>query len=166
MVNIPKMASLRNIRVIVILALVVVFLVTVSYEVMSDTSVHGLTVKTFYVSRYCTSSPAAQGGIVTFFVVASVWSSSSLHTSISQVSFSLSADGLKVGSLNETNASWDPGTGTSYQLTFANAGLSPFSLPATSNLVLSLTAQVSAGLSNAQITTSDSSTQNFGNTSC
>jgi hypothetical protein len=165
MVNIPKMASLRNIRVIVILALVVVFLVTVSYEVMSDTSVHGLTVKTFYVSRYCTSSPA-QGGIVTFYVVASVWSSSSLHTSISQVSFSLSADGLKVSSLNETNASWDPGKGTSYQLTFVNAGLSPFSLPAASNLVLSLTAQVSAGLSNAQITTSDSSSQNFGNTSC
>jgi hypothetical protein len=165
MVNIPKMASLRNIRVIVILALVVVFLVTVRYEVMSDTSVHGLTVKTFYVSRYCTSSPA-QGGIVTFLVVASVWSSSSLHTSISQVSFSLSADGLKVGSLNETSASWDPGKGTSYQLTFVNAGLSPFSLPATSNLVLSLTAQVTAGLSNAQITTSDSSSQNFGNTSC
>lgn len=157
---------LRNIRVLIVLLIVGAFLATASFAVMSDNSVYGLTTRIFYAYRYCSTNPATTAKTVTFYVVASVWSSSSLHTSISQVAFALSVDGVSVASLNEIGASWDPGKGTSYQLTFASPVLNPLSLPATSTLAISLTAQVSAGIASALVTTSDTSQQNFGNTSC
>ncbi len=157
--------QLRSIRVLLVLALLVVFLGGTVYGVMSDMSVRGLTVKVFYVSRYCTVNPVTLAKTVTFYVVASVWSASSLRTSISQVKFRLSADGAFVGSLGETDSSWDPGKGTTYQLTFMNPALDPSSLPATSTLLLALTTSVNAGIASSLVTTSNTSVQTFG-TAC
>jgi hypothetical protein len=157
---------LRNWRVILVLALIIVFFGATIYGVMSDTSVHSLTTKIFYASRYCTTPSGSSQRKVTFSISASVWSSASLHTAISQVVFSLQADGIGIGTLNATDASWDPGKGAPYQLIFSTVALNPLSLPASSNLVLSVTGQVNAGIITDQVTASDSSPQNFGATSC
>ncbi len=158
--------QLPNIYALVVLALLVVFTGGTAYAVMSDMSVRGLTVKVFNVLRYCTVNPATQAQTVTFYIVAGVWSASSLRTSISQVKFSLSASGVFVGSLADTDRSWNPGQGTTYQLTFLNPSLDPLSLPSTSNLVLALTADVKAGILASPVTASDTLTQNLGNISC
>jgi len=153
-------------RVILVLALIIVFFGATIYGVMSDTSVHSLTTKIFYASRYCTSPSGSSQEKVTFSISASVWSSASLHTSITQASFSLQVDGTGIGTLNAPDGSWDPGKGAPYQLIFSTIALNPLSLPSSSNLVLSVTGQVSAGIITDQVTTSDSSVQNFGSTSC
>ena len=157
---------LRNWRVILVLVLIIVFFGATIYGIMSDSSVHSLTTKVFYASRYCTTPSGSSQKKVTFSISASVWSSASLHTSISQVVFSLQVDGIGVGTLNATDASWDPGKGAPYQLVLSTVAVNPLSLPASSNLVLSVTGQVSAGIITDQVTASDSSVQNFGSTSC
>ena len=161
-----RLRYLRSIPVLIILVLFAAFLVTSTVALMSDTSVHGLTTKVFYVDRFCETNPATSTKTVKFYIVASVWSSSSLPTSINHVKFSLLADGANVGTFNATDKSWSPGQGASYTFTIPAPALNPFSLPAKSNLVLSVTAQVSAGIASAQVTASDSSVQSFGNTSC
>ncbi len=157
---------LKNWRVILVLVLIIVFFGATIYGVMSDTSVHSLTTKIFYASRYCTTPSGSSQKKVTFSLSASVWSSASLHTSITQASFSLQVDGMGIGTLNAPDGSWDPGKGAPYQLIFSTIALNPLSLPSSSNLVLSVTGQVSAGIITDQVTTSDSSVQNFGSTSC
>ena len=157
---------LKNWRVILVLVLIIVFFGATIYGVMSDTSVHSLTTKIFYASRYCTTPSGSSQKKVTFSISASVWSSASLHTAISQASFSLQVDGMSIGTLNAPDGSWDPGKGAPYQLIFSTIALNPLSLPSSSNLVLSVTGQVSAGIITDQVTTSDSSVQNFGSTSC
>ncbi len=161
-----RLRHLRNVRVIIVLVLIIAFLVTTSYAVMSDSSVRGLATKIFYVDRYCAANAATSAKTVTFYISASVWSSSSIHTSISHVTFSLSSDGASLGTFNATDKSWDPGQGASYTLTFPDPALNSLSLPRASNLVLAVTAQVSAGITSARVTASDSSLQSFGNTSC
>src|SRR5712692_6852502 len=91
---------LRNWRVILVLTLIIVFLGATIYGVMSDTSVHSLTTKIFYASRYCTSPSGSSQKKVTFSLSASVWSSASIHTAISQASFSLQVNGMSIGTLN------------------------------------------------------------------
>ena len=157
---------LKNWRVILILVLIIVFFGATIYGVMSDTSVHSLTTKIFYASRYCTTPSGSSQKKVTFSLSASVWSSASLHTSVTQASFSLQVDMIGIGTLNAPDGSWDPGKGAPYQLIFSTVALNPLSLPSSSNLVLSVTGQVSAGIITDQVTTSDSSIQNFGSTSC
>ncbi len=157
---------LRNIRVIIVLALAIAFSGASVFAVMSDTSVHNLTVKMFYVSRYCALDPTTDIKTVNFFTDTKAWSASSLHTSISQVRFSLSQDGVLVGSVVGNDASWDPGGGARYTLTFAGKTLDPASMPQSPRLVLILTAYVSAGLSSSTVTATDALVQNFGTTSC
>jgi hypothetical protein len=159
-------AQLRKTHVLLVLALLVVFTVGTAYAVMSDISVRGLTIKIFNVSRYCTVNPTTQAQTVTFYIVAGVWSASSLRTSISQVTFSLSASGVFLAVLGGTDGSWNPGQGTTYQLTFLTPSLNPLSLPSASSLVLALTANVKAGILASAVTTSDTLVQNFVNTSC
>src|SRR5712692_3739753 len=91
---------LKNWRVILVLALIIVFFGATIFCVMSDTSVHSLTTKIFYASRYCTTPSGSSQKKVTFSISASVWSSASLHTSISQVIFSLQVNGMSIGTLN------------------------------------------------------------------
>lgn len=161
-----RLGQLLNVRALLVLALLAVFSVGTAYAVMSDMSVRGLTVKVFNVSRLCTINPATQAQTVTFNIVALVWSASSLRTSISKVTFSLSANGLFLGSLSGTDRSWNPGQGTTYQLTFVTPSLDPLSLPSVSSLILALTANVKAGILASTVTASDTLVQNFGNTSC
>ncbi len=161
-----RLGSFRNVRFVIVLALIIAFLVTSTYAVMGDSSVRGLATKLFSVDRHCTTNTATLAKNVAFYVVASVWSASSLHTSITSVKFSLSVDGTNLGTLTAPDRSWDPGNGVSYTLTFPDPLASPQSLPTASNLVLSVTARVSAGLNSAQITASDKNLQDFGNKSC
>ncbi len=115
-------------------------------RIMSDSSIRGLSTKIFYADRYCETNPATSAKTAKFYLSTSVWSSSSLHTSISQVVFSLSVDGTELGTMSAADKSWDPGQGASYQLTFLDPALTPSSLPLASNLVLAITAQVTAGI--------------------
>ena len=157
---------LKTWRVLLVLVLIIVFFGATIYGVMSDTSVHSLTTKIFYASRYCTTPSGSSQKKVTFSISASVWSSASLHTSISQVTFSLQTDGIDVGTLDATDGSWDPGKGFPYQLIFSTAALNPLSLPESSHLVVSVTGQVNAGIITDRVTASSSNLQSFGSTSC
>src|SRR6266849_491117 len=94
-----RLSILRNVRALIVLALAIVFLATTSYAVMSDTSVHGLATKIAYANRYCAANAQGLSKNVTFYVLASVWSTSSLPTSLSSVEFSLSVDGTNLGTL-------------------------------------------------------------------
>src|SRR5437867_9760117 len=109
-----RLRYLKNIRVLIVLLIIIAFLATTSYTVASETSVRGLTTKIFYASRFCTTPTGSSAKIVTLSITAGLWSSSSLHTSVSQVTYSLSADGVNVGSFNAKEASWDPGGSATY----------------------------------------------------
>ena len=161
-----QLGFLRNIRVLIVLALIAAFLATTTYTVMSESSVHGLTAKIFYVDLYCAVNQATSAKTVTFYIVASVWSSASLRTSMTNVVFSLSADGTGLGTSPAQGKSWDPGQGASYTLTFSDSSLSPLALPKASVLILAVSAQVTAGIVSVQVTASDTSSQSFGNTTC
>jgi hypothetical protein len=149
-----------------VLVLMVVFLVITAYGVMSDYSVHSLSTKISYVSRYCTTITSTLAKNVTFYILASVWSASSLHTSISDVVFSLTVDGTNLGTLTSPPSSWNPSGYASLSLTFPDPTTSPQSLPSTSTLILSVSAQATAGIVSAPVTASYKTVQVFGNTAC
>ncbi len=154
--------SLKNPKTILVIVLIIIFAGSATYAVMGDVSIHGLTVKIYSVSRSCTSSK-----VVTFSINnLQVWSTDSLQTSLTHVSFNLAADGLNVGSLNANDKSFGPGQSVSYSLTFQNPAIDPNSLPSSSHLTLSITALVSSGLYSSYVTSSDSQTENFSGQAC
>ncbi len=142
------------------------FLGVTAYYSMSDTSVRGLTVKVFNVSRFCTPDPGITDPVVAYDISSSVWSTHSLRTSLTNLKFILSVDDVRVGTVNETDRSLDPGQGASFSLSFKDFNLSPDSLASSSRIVLTVTAQVSAGVSSSTLTRSDSFQQDFGSTAC
>ncbi len=157
-----KLRVLRSPFAILVIAILIIFLGSAVYAVLSDSSIHGLTVKTFSVSRSCTSSQ-----IVAFSIgSAQVWSTDSLHTSLTHVTFNLNVDGANIGSSIESDSSFGPGQSVSYSPTFQNPSVDSHSLPVSSHLILSITALVSAGLYSSYVTSSDSQTENFGAQSC
>ena len=161
----PKTA-LKTVRYAVVIALLIAFAGFTTFAVMSDISIHGLTVR-FYgnVSRYCTMT--TQGPVLTFsFSTATVYSSASLTTSVSNVVFAMAADGIQVGTSNAPDAKFDPGHSISYNLTFTNPTLDPHSQPLLSQIVLSINAQASAGLYRAQTSASDSELVHFSGPAC
>src|SRR5215831_13056618 len=95
-----RFSFIRGLRALVILALIVVFAATTTYGLMSDASVHGLITRISYANRYCVGIPGTSAKNVTFYVLATVWSTSSLHTSISSASFSLSNGGAPLGTIH------------------------------------------------------------------
>jgi hypothetical protein len=151
-----------RVRALIILVLIIALAAAMTYAVMSDTSVRGLTVKMSNPTRTCPIDPLTDAKIVTFSLSALVYSTHSLRTSISQVRLQLSANGVALGIMNETDRGFDPGQGTSYTLSFRDPSLDPSSLPASPMLVLAITAQVSAGIYSMKITASDSQTVSFG----
>ena len=157
---------LKNTRVLLVLVLVVVYAGATAYYVMSDTSVRGLTVKMFFLSRFCTEDSGIAARIVTYNVAGSIWSTHSLRTSISNAQFTLVVDGVRVETVNGENVSFDPGNGSSFLLTFKDPSVDPRSLPSSPKVVLSLTAMVSAGIASSTLTRSDSLLQDLGTTSC
>lgn len=159
--NIAKFGT-KTIRYIIVLVILIVIAGSATYAVMSDTSIHGLTVR-FYnnVSRYCTSST------LTFnFNQVVVYSSTSLETSLSHVHFTMAADGVLVGALSVQDSKFGPGQSASYSLIFTNATLDPHSQPLKSQIALGITALVSAGLYSTTITTSDSELVTFSSVPC
>jgi len=152
----------KTVRYIVALVILIVIAGSATYAVMSDTSIHGLTVR-FYnnVSRYCTNST------LTFnFSRVVVYSSTSLETSLSHVHFTMAADGLLVGTVSAQDSTFGPGQSVAYSLTFSNATIDPHSQPLKSQIVLGITALVSAGLYGSTTTASDSELVIFSGPPC
>jgi hypothetical protein len=159
--NIARFGS-KTVRYIIVLVILAVIAGSATYAVMSDTSIHGLTVR-FYnnVSRYCTNST------LTFnFSQVVVYSTASLETSLSHVHFTTSADGVLVGTVGANDAKFGPGQSVSYSLTFSNATIDPHSQPLKSQIALGVTAIVSAGLYSSTITASDSELVTFSSLLC
>ena len=154
----------KTIRYAVIPVLLIAIAGSVTYAVMSDTSIHGLTVRFYNVSRYC---PNSNTGVLTFnFSQVVVYSSASLETSLSHVHFTMSADGVLVGSVSAQDSKFGPGQSVAYSLIFSNATLDPHSQPLKSNIFLGITALVSAGLYSSMTTASDSELMTFSGPPC
>ena len=156
----------KTIRYLVVIVLLIAIAGSATYAVMSDTSIHGLTVR-FYnnVSRYCTNPATAH--VLTFnFNQVVVYSTASLETSLSHVQFTLSADGILVGTVSAQDSKFGPGQSVSYALVFSNATLDPYSQHLKSQIVLGMTALVSAGLYSSTVTASDSELVTFTSPPC
>ena len=154
----------KAIQYVIILVLVIAIAGSATYAVMSDTSIHGLTVKFYNVSRYCTTSTTA---VLAFnFSQVVVYSSTSLETSLSHVHFTMSVDGVLVGSVSAQDSKFGPGQSVSYSVTFSNTTLDPHSQPLKSNIILGITALVGAGLYSSTTTASDSELITFSGTPC
>jgi len=159
--NIARFGT-KTVRYITVLVILVVIVGSATYAVMSDTSIHGLTVR-FYnnVSRYCTNST------LTFsFSQVVVYSTTSLETSLSHVHFTMAADGLLVGTVSAQDSKFGPSQSVSYSLIFTNTTLDPHSQPLKSQIALGITALVSAGLYSSTITASDSELVTFSSLRC
>jgi hypothetical protein len=159
--NVARFGS-KTVRYIIIIVILIVIAGSSAYAVMSDTSIHGLTVR-FYnnVSRYCTNST------LTFnFNQVVVYSTASLQTSLSHVHFTMAEDGLLVGTVSALDSKFGPGQSVSYPLTFSNATIDPHSQPLKSQIALDITALVSAGLYSSTITASDSELVTFSSLPC
>jgi hypothetical protein len=155
----------KTIRYAVIPVLLIAIAGSATYAVMSDTSIHGLTVRFYNVSRYCTNPTTSP--VLTFnFNQVVVYSTTSLETSLSHVRFTMSADGVLVGSINAQDSKFGPDQSVLYSLTFSNATLDPHSQPLKSNMFLGITALVSAGLYSSTTTTSDSEIVAFSGPPC
>ena len=153
----------KAIQYVIILVLVIAIAGSATYAVMSDTSIHGLTVRFYNVSRYCNPTTA----VLTFnFSQVVVYSSASLETSLSHVQFTMSADGVLVGSVSAQDSKFGPGQSVSYSLTFTNTTLDPHSQPIKSNIFLGITALVGAGLYRSTTTASDSELVTFSGPPC
>ena len=152
-------------KFIVAVVLVLGYSAAAAYGVMSDTSMRGLTVRMFNVSRYCTAQSSSLR-VLNYNVRGAIWSASSIQTSLSHVSFTLSVDGSVMGTATQSDTSFGPGQSVSFNLTFTDPTLNPTILPLSSKLVLSLSATVAAGLYSSTEATSDSTIQTFDSNGC
>src|SRR2546425_13355738 len=152
-------------KFIVAVVLVLGYSAAAAYGVMSDTSMRGLTVRMFNVSRYCTAQSSSLR-VLNYNVRGAIWSASSIQTSLSHVSFTLSVDGSVMGTATQSDTSFGPGQSVSFDLTFTDPTLNPTMLPLSSKLVLSLSATVAAGLYSSTEATSDSTIQTFDSNGC
>src|SRR2546426_6406253 len=152
-------------KFIVAVVLVLGYSAAAAYGVMSDTSVRGLTVRMFNVSRYCTAQSSSLR-MLNYNVRGAIWSASSIQTSLSHITFSLSVDGLLIGTATRGDTSFGPGQSVPFNLTLIHPTLNPTMLPLSSKLVLSLGATVAAGLYSATEAASDSTTQAFTSAGC
>src|SRR5712691_10634196 len=128
---------------------------------MSDTSIRGLTVKMFSVSRYCSTTQSTGLKTLNYNVRGSIWSTSSIQTSLSHMTSTLSVDGLVIGTGSQNDASFGPGQSIAFNLTFTHPTLNPTILPLSSTLVLTLSSTVAAGLYSATEVASDGTIQTF-----
>ncbi len=161
-----KRRSLGGWKFIVAIILILAYSASAAYGIMSDTSVRGLTVKMFNVSRYCTTNQSTSLKTLNYSVRGSIWSTSSIQTSLSHMTFTLFVDGLVIGTGSQNDASFGPGQSIGFNLTFTHPSLNPTILPLSSALVLSLSATVAAGLYSATEAASDNILQTFTSTGC
>src|SRR2546425_9137554 len=154
----------KTVRYIIALVILIIIAGSATYAVMSDTSIHGLAVRLYNVSRSCGSATVP---VLTFNVSqVVVYSTASLETSLSHVHFAMSADGVLVGTVSAQDSKFGPGQSVSYSLTFSNATLDPHAQPLKSQIALGITASVSAGLYSSTITASDSELVAFSSLPC
>jgi hypothetical protein len=156
----------KTIRYVIVLVLLIAIGGSATYAAMSDTSIHGLTVR-FYnnVSRTCVNATTTP--VLTFNLYdVVVYSATSLETYLSHVHFTLSADGNLVGTISAPDSKFGPGQSFSYYLTFSNATLDPHSQPLKSYISLVITALVSAGLYSSTTTASDTELVTFPSPAC
>ncbi|HEV2120178.1 MAG TPA: hypothetical protein VGS11_08775 [Candidatus Bathyarchaeia archaeon] len=157
-------------KFIVAVILILAYSASAAYGIMSDTSIRGLTVKMFNISRSCTTDLSTSLKTLNFNIRGSIWSTSSLQTSLSHISFTLSVDGLGLGTTTQSDGSFGPGQGITFSLPFTHPTLNPAAnqpvLPPSSKLVLAVSATVVAGLYGAVEAASDSTVQNFSSSSC
>src|SRR5437667_2853517 len=133
-----------------------------TFAVMSDTSIHGLTVRFYNVSWTCASNSTNINPVLTFeFGSVIVYSSASLPTSLSHVTFAMSTNGFPVGTVTAPDQTFSPGQSASYAPTFSNAALDPGSQPLSQQIAVVVNAQVSAGLYNSQAAASYSELVHF-----
>jgi hypothetical protein len=155
----------KTTQYLVVLVLLVAIGGSATYALMSDTSIHGLTVRFYNVTRSCTGPVTAP--VLTFnFSQVVVYSSASLETSLSHVQFTMSADGTLIGGQAAPDSKFGPGQSVAYPLTFTNSTLDPRSQPLKSNIFLAVTALVSAGLYSSTTTASDSELVTFSGAPC
>ena len=155
----------KSIRYVVVIVLLIAIGGSATYAAMSDTSIHGLTVRFYNVTRSCTGPTSAP--VLTFnFNQAVVYSTASLETSLSHVHFTMSADGVLVGSVSAQDSKFGPGQSASYSFIFNNSTTDPHSQPLKSNIFLAITALVSAGLYSSTTTASDSELVTFSGPPC
>ena len=163
-----KRRSLGGWKFIVAIVLILGYSVAATYGVMSDMSIRGLTVKTFNVSRYCAIQSNSLETL-NYNLKGAIWSASSIQTSLSHMTFTLSVDGLVIGTGSQSDASFGPGQSVQFNVTFTNPTLNPTKqtvLPLSSNLVLTLSATVAAGLYSATEAASYNTLQTFTSTGC
>jgi len=136
-----------------------------TFGIMSDNSVHGLTVRFSYVSRFCNTTGTQT--ILTYLThPVIVYSSNSLETTISHVNFAMSVGGTQIGTSMAGDSSFGPGQSYSYFLEFSNSTLDPHAQPLNSQVVLTISAQVSAGLLTSRVISSDTETIHFSGQAC
>jgi hypothetical protein len=158
--------SLGGLKFIVAIVLILGYSAVAAYGVMSDTSIRGLTIKMFSFSRYCTAAQPTSPKTLNYNIRGATWSASSLRTSLSHMTFTLSVDGLVIGTGSQNDASFGPGQSVAFNLTFTHPTLNPNILPLSSTLVLTLSATVAAGLYSATEAASDNTLQVFTSTGC
>ena len=151
----------RMVQYIVMMILLIAIASSATYAVMSDTSIRGLTVKFYDVSRYCAPSTDSLEVLTFNFTHVIVYSSASLEVSLSHVTFAMASDGAPIGTFSGLDAKFGPGQSVSYTPIFRNFNIDPHSQPSSSRIVLSVTAQVSAGLYSTTTTSSDSALVRF-----
>src|SRR3989442_3087839 len=161
-----KRRSLGGWKFIVAIVLILAYSASAAYGIMSDTSIRGLTVKMFNVSRCCSTNQSTSLKTLSYSVRGSIWSISSIPTSLSHMTFTLSIDGLGIWTGTQNDASFGPGQSTAFNLTFTHPTLNPTILPLSSALVLSLSATVAAGLYSATQAASANNLPTFTSTGC
>jgi hypothetical protein len=142
-------AKLSSYALVIILLLAFVGVAT--FAVLSDNSIHGLTVRFYNVSWSCASGST---GITYTFGSVVVYSSASLPTSLSHVLFLMSTNGVEVGNATGQDSSFGAGQSASYTPTFTNSALDPASQPTTSLIALTIDAHIAAGIYGADASAS------------
>jgi hypothetical protein len=161
-----KRLSLGGWKFVLAIILILAYTAGAAYGVMSDTSVRGLTAKMFDISRYCTTNPSTTLKTLNYNARGSIWSASSVQTSLSHLTFTLSIDGSIIGTNSQGDSSFGPGQSVPFNLVFTHPTLNPTTLPLSSKLVLTISATVAAGLYSATEASSDSTIQTFATTGC
>src|SRR3989442_6346209 len=116
-----KRRSLGGWKFIVAIVLILAYSASAAYGVMSDTSIRGLTVKIFNVSRYRTTNQSLK--TLNCNVRGSIWSTSSLQTILSHMTFTLSVDGSVIGTDLQTDTTFGPRLIRAFTVTFSRSTL-------------------------------------------
>lgn len=155
-------------RYFIMIVLVAAFAGVATFAAMSDSSIHGLTVRFYNVTWTCTPTDSNHPNPLLIFRFGSVvvYSSASLPTTVSRVSFSMSANGIQLGTVSTQDSSFGPGQNAVYMIAFNNTGLDPRSQPLQQRVILTINAQLSAGIYSSQASASDSELVKFSTQAC